>query len=165
MQQEAIVEELQAAFPRVPIRADGAFDQWGTTYPDAEPYMKQLDGRSWDQLDREYIVRRSDALGCLGTQHLVSVLPVYLRAMADDGIWSPATGMLTLVLTKPAAGKDSGLGDARFAALVDSLTDPQGTTIARVLARFAESDPEGSLGRAALVALQSHWTSYLPTGA
>lgn len=63
------------------------------------------------------------------------------------------------------AGKDSGLGDARFAALVDSLTDTQRTTIARVLRRFAASDAEGSPGRAAFAALQSYWASYLPPGA
>lgn len=80
-----------------------AFDPWGTTYPEVEPYTTQLDGKTSEELDRGWIVRRSDALGFLGTHHLVAVLPVYLRAMVEDGVWSPATGLLTRGL----AGADS----------------------------------------------------------
>src|SRR5260221_13985411 len=91
------VEQVRAAFPTRPIQAEGAFTQWGASYPDARAYMEQLEGKTWAQLDRGYIVRRSDALGFLGTRHLVAVLPVYLCALIEDGVWSPAAGMLRLI--------------------------------------------------------------------
>jgi hypothetical protein len=159
------VEELRAAFPTEPIQADGAFTQWGASYPDARPYMEQLEGKTWEQVDRAYIVRRSDALGFLGTHHLVAVLPVYLRALVEDGVWSPAAGMLTLILAKPLPGKDTGLGVARFNALVEALTDAQRAAVAAALRVFAESDEDGSLGQAARAALDGHWKIYLSAGA
>jgi hypothetical protein len=158
------VEQIRTAFPARPIQAESAFTQWGASYPDARPYMEQLEGRTWDQLDREYIVRRSDALGFLGTRHLIAVLPVYLCALVEDGVWSSATGMLTLILAKPIAGKDSGIGMARFDALVEALTDAQRAAVAAALRAFAEGDEDGSLGQAARAALDGHWKIYLPAG-
>ena len=160
-ERDSFLEQLHAAFPSEPIRAAGAFDQWGTTYPDADAYIEQLDGKTWDQLDRAYVVRRSDALGFLGTKHLVAVLPVYLHAMVEEGVWSPATGMLTLILAKPLPGEDTGLGPTRFDALVEALTGEQRGAVASALRAFAEKDPDGSLGRAAHTALERYWKTYL----
>jgi hypothetical protein len=159
---EQFLEQLEAAFPAEPIRSAGAFVPWGATYPDAAPYMQQLDGKTWRELDRAYLARRSDALGFLGTPHLVTVLPVYLRSLVEDGVWSPAAGMLMVVLTKAGPGTDAGLGTARFDELVAALTDAQRAMVASGLEAFAESDPDGSLGRAATAALDSHWKTYLP---
>jgi hypothetical protein len=164
-ERDKIIEQLHTAFPNKPINADGAFSEWGTTYPDAAPYMQQIEGKGWDQLDGAYIARRSDALGFLGTHHLVAVLPVYLRSLIDEGVWSPAAGMLTLILTKPALGKDTGLGSKRFDALVDALTATQRIAVACVLRAFSEMDPEGSLGLAARDAHDGHWKVYLPAAA
>lgn len=164
LEKAKILDEIRAAFPATPIQADGAFSQWGTSYPDARPYREQLDGKTWEQLDRAFIVRRSDALGFLGTQHLVAALPVYLSALIEEGVWSPAAGMLTLILAKPVPGKDSGLGLARFGSLIEALTDAQRTVVAAVLRAFAETDEGGSLGDAAREALEGHWQLYLPAG-
>jgi hypothetical protein len=161
---DALREQIHTAFPKEPIKSGGAFEQWGTTYTDAALYMKQIDGKSWDQLDREYIVRRSDALGFIGTDHLIAVLPVYLLALVEQGIWSPAAGMLTLILTKPLPRKDTGLGAARFNALVEALTTAQHIAVACTLRAFADEDPDGSLGQAARAALANYWNTYLPTG-
>jgi len=158
---DTLFAQLRAAFPNVPIRAAGAFDDFGNWYPDAAPYMAQLDGKSWDQLDRAYIVRRSDALGFLGTKHLVAVLPVYLGAMGVDGAWSPATGTLMVILAKPLPGEDTGLGQLRFDALVNTLTDEQRAAVAFALHAFATTDPDDSLGRAARDALDRCWNTYL----
>ena len=79
--QAAVPAQVRAAFPAEPIDAARAFDDWGTTYPDAEPYAQYLEGKTWEQLDRSYIIKRSDALGFLGTQQLVAVLPVRRRAL------------------------------------------------------------------------------------
>lgn len=161
---DSIREQLQAVFPTEPIHADDAFTQWGTTYPDAVPYKEQLEGKSWEQLDREYIVCRSDALGFLGTRHLVAVLPVYLRSLVEDGVWSSAADMMMLILTKPLPGKDTGLGAARFDEFVDALTDAQRSAVASALRAFGEQDPDGSLGQAAHEALEGYWNAYLPAG-
>jgi hypothetical protein len=160
MQPQDIREQLYAAFPAEPIDPTGAFAEWGRTYPDAAPYRTQLEGKTWTQLDRAYIVRRSDALGFLGTRHLVAVLPVYLSAMVEDGAGSPATEMLTLLLAKPVPGEDSGLGHVRFDALVEAMTGAQKSVVARALDAFARQDPDGSLGRAARAALDSYWITY-----
>lgn len=160
--QDQILEQLRTAFPGEPIEPDGAFAEWGATYPDAEPYLAQLAGKRWDQLDREHLVRRSDALGFLGTRHLAAVLPVYLRALVEEGVWSPAAGMLTQILTRPAPGQDSGLGAVRFDALLAALTEPQRAAVATVLRAFGEQDADGSLGQAAQAALEGPWKAYLP---
>jgi hypothetical protein len=160
-----ILDQIRAAFPTRPIESEGAFSEWGTSYPDARPYAEQLEGKSWDQLDRAYIVRRSDALGFLGTRHLAAVLPVYLCALVEDGVWSPSAGLLTLILAKPLPGSDTGLGNARFDALIEVLTDTQRTAVACALRAFAETDEGGSLGQAALDCVNGHWKIYSPTDA
>src|SRR4051812_45928770 len=57
-----VLEQLRAAFPAEPIDPARAFDDWGTTYPDADPYAKHLEGKTWEQLDRSYMITRADAL-------------------------------------------------------------------------------------------------------
>lgn len=158
-----ILEQIRAGFPATPIDAEGSFGPFGTSYPDARPYKEQLAGKSWEQLDRAYVVRRSDALGFLATRHLAAVLPIYLCAMVEDGVWSPATGMLTLILAPPPAAKTTGLGVARFEALVEALTTEQRAAVATALNAFADQDPDGSLGQAARAAFDGHWKTYLPT--
>jgi hypothetical protein len=164
MQAHDFQEQLHAGFPDEPIDASGAFADWGRTYPDATTYKEQLDGKRWSELDRAYIVQRSDALGFLGTSHLVAVLPIYLASMVEDGTSSPATGMLTLILTKPRSGEDTGLGHVRFDALVEALTGEQKRAVAQALDALARHDPEGSLGRSAIGALEALWNHYLPPG-
>ena len=153
--------QLRAAFPETPIDAKRAFDDWGTTYLDAEPYMERLDGKTWQELDRAYLVTRSDALGFLGTQFVVAVLPVYLSSLVEEGIWSPAVDTLLLLLTKPGPEKKVGLKLERFEALVAALTPMQRTVIAAVLSELAATDPDGSPGRAARDAVERHWKIYL----
>jgi len=159
-----LVDQLRAAFPAKPIQSEGAFHDWGATYPDAEPYAKQLEGRTWEEVDCAYLITRSDALGFLGTRQLVAVLPVYLRSLIEDGVWSHAADPLLLLLTKPGPDKKTGLKLPRFEALVDALTPTQRSAIALVLSAFAATDETGSLGMAAHTALQRYWKTYLPDG-
>lgn len=160
-QDQALVEQLRRAFPCAPIQAGDAFEAWGTTYVDADPYKEHLEGKSWEQLDRAYLLRRSDALGFLGTEHLIAVLPVYLRSLIEEGGWSPAAGMVTLILTRPRGGKDSGLGHVRFDAFVQAMTEAQRSVVAGVLHAFAENHPEGALGEAARDAVEDYWKRFL----
>jgi Family of unknown function (DUF6714) len=159
-----ILEQLRAAFPAEPIDAARAFDDWGMTYPDAEPYAQHLEGKTWEQLDRSYIITRADALGFLGTRELVAVLPVYLRALLEDGAWSPAADTVVLVLTKPDPGKKTGIKLPRFEALVSALTSAQRAAVATVLHVFVASNEEGSPGERARAALECHWNAYQPGG-
>lgn len=157
---EEIIDEIGRAFPDTKLAAKGAFDDWGRTYPDAVAYLEKIDGKTWRAADAQWLVRRSDGLGFLGTRWLAALLPVYLIAAVRDGVWSPATEMLVLILARPAAGSDSGLGQKRFAALVDALTAEQRTVVGDVLDQIAQIDPEGSLGLAALAAFESYWNDY-----
>jgi hypothetical protein len=160
---DAILEQIRKAFPSLDIQAENAFAQWGRTYLDGEPYQHALQGKSWDQLDRRYIVRRTDALGFLGTHHLVAVLPVYLQALIELGLESPVPGTLTQILTRPEPQtKDNGLGVERFGALVEALTEPQRAAVAATLRHFGEQYRESSLAQAARDALDAHWKAYLP---
>jgi hypothetical protein len=142
-------ELVDRAFPRTPIVAEGAFTARGTTYPDAVSYTQAIAGKRWDEIDRTWLVRRHDALGFLGDEHLVAVLPVYLRALLDDGVWSPAAGIVIQVLGEPRKG------------FVRALSDAQRAAIAGVLHAFAEQDPDGSLGQAARAAASLYQTRSL----
>ena len=160
----SVLAQVRAAFPAEPIDAAGAFDDWGMTYPDAEPYATHLEGKTWEQLDRSYIITRADALGFLGTQQLVAVLPVYLRSLLEEGVWSTSADTLILLLTKPDPRKKTGIKLARFEALVSALTPAQRAAIAKVLRAFAAMDDGGSPGERARAALEHHWNVYLADG-
>lgn len=159
---DKLIEQIGRAFPEHVFDARRAFDDWGKTYPDAAAYLEKIEGKTWRTVDAPWLVKRSDALGFLGTRWLVAAMPVYLTAAVRDGVWSPATEMLVLILTRPGVGSDSGLGHKRFAALVDALTAEQRTVVGGVLHHIAKIDPEGSLGLAAVAALEGCWNGYVP---
>ena len=156
-----LLEQLRTAFPATPIQSAGAFRDWGATYPDGEQYAKQIDGKTWRDMDRAQLLTRSDALGFLGTHHLIAVLPVYLRSLVEEGVWSHAADSLVLLLTKPSADQKTGITLPRFEQLVDALTPAQRVVIAEVLRAFAATDEHGSPGKRAQVALERHWKTYL----
>src|SRR5207237_3837918 len=130
---DQVLAELRAAFPATEIDSKDAFAAWGMTYLDGKEYMQQLSGKRWDELDRAYLELRSDALGFLGTAHLVAVLPAYLRELLEGGPLSQVPGMLILILTKPGPETGSGLGKKRFDALSGALSEPQRAAVAAVL--------------------------------
>jgi hypothetical protein len=158
-QHSQIQDQLRAAFPRDPIVAAGAFASWGATYLDAVPYAEQLDGKPWDELDRDYLAVRADALGFLSTRQLAAVLPAYLMLMLERPT-SDVPGMLMLILPKPdKQRKGLGLGKRRFTQLVEALTPTQRTAIASALRQFAAEHPEDDSAR---IPLESFWDRYLP---
>jgi len=159
-----LLKQLRVAFPPEPIRAAGAFSEWGVTYLDIEPYSQHIDGKTWEQLDRAYVITRSDAIGFLGTQHLIAVLPVYLRSLLEEGVWSVALYSVLSILTKPGPEKKTGIKLPRFQALVEALTPAQRTVIAAILRAFAATDEGGTPGTEACLAIESYWKPYLPDG-
>jgi hypothetical protein len=152
-----IHDKLRAAFPSVPIAADGAFQSWGMTYLDVGPYADKLDGKRWEDLDQDYLMVRSDALGFLGTRHLIAVLPAYLTAMLERPT-SDVPGMLKLILTKPSKQHKDGLGKQRFTELIEALTASQRAAIAAALRQFSAEHPEDDAAR---VPLESFWDGQL----
>jgi hypothetical protein len=143
VKRQQLVEHVRAAFPAEPIRGRAAFAQWGGTYLDARDYARAIDGKTWEQLDLDYIVRRHDALGFLSTCELVQLLSVYLLSIANEGVMSPALDSVLVELTRPARDP------ARFDAFVQALSAAQRDAIANTLAYIADEDPDGSPGRAA----------------
>jgi len=160
--QAEVLEKLRAAFPSTKLRSDGAFTSWGMTYPDAEAYGHHLDGKTWEQLDRDYLTRRSDALGFLGTQHLISVLPTYLWTLIENRSWTDLPDLLLTILAKPDETND-GLGHQRFGELIDGLSDAQRVAVAAVLWRFTQDHDEAGGVENAQRALDTHWKKYLET--
>ncbi len=158
----AVLDQVRAAFPTTEIPARDAFASWGRTYLDGEAYRAALEGKSWDQLDPEYLALRADALGFLGTRALVAVLPMYLTALIEQGTASPVPGMLTLVLAPPGSKTDNGLGKKRFGELVEALTGQQRAAVAAALLRFGERYPETLVGNAARAAFDDYWKTYQP---
>ena len=160
-----IIEQLRSAFPASEIDSQGAFATWGATYLDGADYAKQLDGKSWHELDRSYLDRRSDALGFLSTAHLVAVLPAYLAELVEGGPFSQVPDMLLLILTAPDSTKLAGLGAARFGQLTQALSEAQRAAVAATLHRFVQEHPTTAHANAAQIALDRYWLGFLKKGA
>lgn len=139
---------LRAAFPAERIDGSAAFAQWGGSYPDAAAYRQAIDGKTWEQVDRSYIVKRDDALGFLSTRELVQLLPVYLRSVMEEGLLSPALEAVLVKLTRPK----SGVSRARYEAFSAALSPAQRDAITAALQHLADQDPDGSIGRDARAA-------------
>jgi len=137
-------EDLRTAFPAERIDGGAAFAQWGGSYPDATAYRNAIDSKTWEQLDRAYIIKRDDALGFLSTRELVQLLPVYLRSVMEEGLASPAL----VKLTRPT----SVATRERYDALMAALSPAQRDTIVAALQHLVNQDPDGSIGRDARAA-------------
>ena len=141
-------EALRAAFPAERISGGAAFAQWGGSYPDAAAYRNAIDGKTWEDLDRAYIIKRDDALGFLSTRELVQLLPVYLRSVMEEALMSPALEAVLVKLTRPK----SVTTQARYDALLASLSSAQRDAIVAALQHLVDLDPDGSIGRDARAA-------------
>lgn len=147
--------ELCRAFPAAPIDAAGAFDERGGTYPDAEEYEAQIAGKTWLQLDYEYIARRTDALSFLSTDQLIAVLPAYLDLLLVLGPRSPVPETLLPLLTRP--GSEQSAAGKRFGDLSHRLTEPQQRMVTEAVRKFATEHPR--YAEPAHRALESFWNA------
>lgn len=155
---QQIASDVRAAFPPLQIDGTEAFRERGRTYADASEYSRQLDGKTWEQLDARYLAQQSDALSFLGDRHWLAVLPAYLNLLFVLGPMSLVPGTLILELTKPEAGAAA----REFEALVDGLTEIQRSAVATALRRFVTEYPHD--GERAQIALDRYWSSYLAGG-
>ena len=126
-----VLTQIRAAFPTHPIQAAGAFDERGTSYLDPVAYREHLEGKTWEQLDREYLERRTDALSFLGTNHLIAVLPAYLCIFVEQGTRTQVPDTLLLVLNRKKR---------RFEELSSALTPAQREAIVAALGVFAATE-------------------------
>ncbi|MEO8702562.1 MAG: hypothetical protein ABI867_21130, partial [Kofleriaceae bacterium] len=128
-------------------------------YPDGTEYMRQLNNKTWKELDSQFFARRSDALSFLGSAHLLSVLPHYLMSLLALEPTSPVPEALLPILTKPeATGPRAHLfewANSRFEELIQKLSDQQSSTVRTVLEMFVALHP--NYAGEAHAALVSYW--------
>jgi len=164
MKHEPLLDEIKEAFPPTPIVAAGAFEQRGIAYCDGMDYMRQMDGKTWEDLDPQFFARRSDGLSFLGTSHLVEVLPQYLLLLLVFKPTSPVPETLLPLLTKPEpTGPRAHLFDwsmKRFEELTGALSDRQRTVVAAVLRKFIALYP--NYADEAQPALDRYWHAFEP---
>lgn len=122
--QAAVLAQIRAAFPVEPIRFAGAL----AGGLDDGAYRAHVDGKTWEGLDRSYMVQRNDALSFLDPHHLAAVLPVYLCSLVEDGTRTPVPDTLVLVLKQ------------RFEEVFSALTPAQRNAVVAVLDVFAAAE-------------------------
>lgn len=127
LDRDEVLARLREAFPAVPLDFQGAL----TGGLDEGAYRRHVDGKTWLELEREYVLSRSDVLSFLEPKHLVAVLPVYLRSLVEDGTKTPVPDTLLLVLERAS--------EPRFDKISRTLNDAQKTVIVEVLELFAAS--------------------------
>jgi hypothetical protein len=126
--QADVVSQIEAAFPSDPIDFEGAL----AGGLDDGAYRQHVDGKRWRELDRAYVLSRSDALSFLAPAHIAAVLPLYLQSLVEDGTRTPAPDTLLLVLNRKS--------QERFQELVDALTVPQRAAVVAALELFASRE-------------------------
>lgn len=125
LERDEVIARLHAAFPEVPLDFRGAL----TGGLDEGAYRRHVDGKTWTELDREYVLKRSDVLSFLEPKHLVGVLPVYLLSLVEDGTRTPVPDTLLLVLDRGS--------EPRFDKIVRDLDAAQREVVLDVLEFFA----------------------------
>jgi hypothetical protein len=163
MKHERLLNEIRAAFPAEAIVAAGAFEERGIAYCDGADYMDQMNGKTWEQLDPQYLARRSDALDFLGGSQLIAVLPMYLQLLLVLEPTSPVPETLLPLLTK-AESTDEPVTlfewqTRRFEQLTRGLSDHQRRLVAMTLLRFIELYPTAAAP--ARRALERYWHTFV----
>jgi hypothetical protein len=150
LEKAEVLARIRGAFPAAPIRFHGAL----TGGLDDGAYRDHVEGKTWEDLDRAYVLTRSDALSFLEMKHLVAILPVYLRSLVEEGTTTPVPDTMLLVLNR----KDQ----KRFEELAAALTPLQREAVISVLDVFATNE-SGQPADAARAALE-RWRAHLSTG-
>lgn len=143
-----VVSQIETAFPSEPIDFAGAL----AGGLDDGAYRQHVHGKAWRDLDRAYLLSRSDALSFLAPAHVAAVLPVYLCSLVEDGTRTPVPDTLLLVVDRKS--------DERFGDLVNALTVPQRKAVVAALDLFAsvESGQPADAARAASKRWKQHLT-------
>jgi hypothetical protein len=147
--QADVLAQIRAAFPPEPLR----FTHARTDGLDGGAYREHVDGKTWEELDRTYVLSRSDVLSFLEPSDLIAVLPVYLRSLVEDGTNTPVPDTLLLVVNRKS--------EQRFEALIHAFTPAQRAAVIASLTYFAEHEV-GQPADAARAAID-RWTAHSTT--
>lgn len=124
--------------------------------------MRQLEGKTWEQLDPTFFARRSDGLSFLGDPYLVEVLPLYLHLLLVFKPSSPVPESLLPVLTRPEPtdkpARLYGWRKRRFEGVSALLSDAQKRVVARALQQFVRDAPYEAAP--AELALERYWGAF-----
>lgn len=82
---KAALSELEAAFPATVLESERAFGEGGTTYLDGDKFVAGARGKTWRELDPEFLEYHHDAMGFLAPETLGAYLPAYVAAVARGG--------------------------------------------------------------------------------
>jgi hypothetical protein len=145
-----VLAQIRAAFPPEPIRLEGA----PAGDPDGDAYREYVEGKTWEQLDRAYVLPHASQLSFLDARHVAAVLPVYLRSLVEDGTRTAVPDTLLLVLNRKS--------QRRFEELAGALTAAQRAAVVAALEVFGAAE-SGQPAEAASEALE-RWKSYLAAG-
>jgi hypothetical protein len=145
-----VLAQLRAAFPAEPIRSE----RFPRGDPDGDAYRDFVDGKTWEELDRSYVLPRCTVLSFLDAPQLVAVLPVYLRSLVEDGTRTSVPDTMLLVLNRK---------QARFDELAGVLSAAQRAAVVAVLESFAASESESGQPAEAARAAIERWKTYLST--
>lgn len=148
--QAEVLAQLLAAFPAKPINFVGAL----TGGLDGGAFREHVEGKTWKELDRKYVLSRSDVLSFLEMNHLVAVLPVYLLSLVEDGTRTSVPDTMVLVLNRKK--------QESFEELIEALDAAQRAAVIAALELFA-ANQSGQPADAARTALE-RWKAHLSTG-
>lgn len=152
-----MLDIVRRAFPLHTLDVRQAFDEWGTTYLDANEFIAYVQGRTWATVSPEFLIKHCDSLGFLGADALAELLPSFLWALCmEESEPSHMADSLITTLTKPVDEE----GCRRFTLMVDKLTPQARHAAAEVLIYFIGKTAESGTRRRAREALKSFWEDY-----
>jgi hypothetical protein len=149
------LDEILAAFPPHSLDPAHAFDDWGTTYLDAERFERDVTGKQWSALPSSFWEFHHDALFFLGPSVMPQYLPGFLSAvLRRDPRLDALPGFLLEALTR----REGERFDQRFAC----LTNAQRLAVRDALLAL-DADVAGQSRKADIAAaLDSYWRAVAP---
>lgn len=79
------LSQLEAVFPATVLESERAFGEGGTTYLDGDQFVAGARGKTWPELDPEFLEHHHDAMLFLVPETFGAYLPAYVAAVARGG--------------------------------------------------------------------------------
>lgn len=166
-------DQLRTAFPLRHLAIEGVFDEsrysFGSPIPGfkdyrevvreaADEYLRGIDGKTWEELDRPFLAKSVFELAYFSQRHFVEALPAFLNALIVLDPTSYIPEYLIRVLTPP--DPQSLLYERELARFdrVPTLDGAQRAAVAATLRLFVTMFPHQSV--AATTALERYWQAY-----
>jgi len=156
---DAVIADLQRAFPPGLLAPAGAFDAWGTTYLSVDDFERRSRGETWRSLSAAFLEFHHDALFMLDSAAFAAYLPAYLRAvLLERDQLDALPGFLIGALSRRI---DDEALRVRFDRRVSALDRAQRAAVAQALEFLAShtDDSQPALRRRWHAALDSYWST------